>query len=153
MTGHVSRAILFAIAACSLQAPAQALTVSNGSYYEETVSAVCPSAATCRLDFTRIGNKPIMLRHLLCRVTGNMPIRFGTIGVATSAGGTPARVTPIEPRFFYGSNATQIYTVAMDTHYLLSGGSFPQVQFTGDVTIPEVTCTIIGTTFDSKAAF
>ncbi|WP_160321154.1 hypothetical protein [Prosthecomicrobium hirschii] len=33
------------------------------------------------------------------------------------------------------------------------GGSFPLVQFTGDVTIPEVACTIIGTTFDSKAAF
>jgi hypothetical protein len=153
MTGLVAKAILFGIAAWGFLAPAQALTVSNGSYYEETVSAACPSSTTCRLDFTRIGSKAIMLRHLLCRVTGNMPIRFGTIGVATSAGGTPARVTPIEPRFFYGSNATQIYTVAMDTHYLLSGGSFPQVQFTGDVTIPEVVCTIVGTTFDSKASF
>ena len=136
-----------AIASVSLVVGGQthATPLSYGSYYDETVQAMCANGS-CRVEFSQLpANKLLMVSKINCAGFTFEPLIAANLQVSASAGGSPLS------RYFYLAvppaqliNGTYRSNFREDTHYLIGQGRFPYVTLFSTGGAGTFTCTLIG---------
>jgi hypothetical protein len=113
---------------------ANAAPLTYGTYYDESASAVCVNATSCRLNFSQLpSDKLLMVQKINCTTVSSQPIAYAFFQIsATSGGSALSRNLPIAlplAQLISGSYSTSWET---NTHFLVGTGRFPYISLFGN---------------------
>jgi hypothetical protein len=127
---------------------AQAAPTISGTYYEDALSAFCPAATSCAVNFTTStpSNKQVLFQRVTCSVVAAVPLTGAFIGASPSLNGAVGRFTYVPFLPVFQVDAQYRYVFGPDITFLVAQSRFPsitlQTSTSGNIS---ATCIIVGT--------